>query len=486
MATLRDVTTVDYSGDLRVDALLYESVDWNYLLPYRTTLYFTFDLSVVNPSNPAAVSVFNASQRAAAMAILDETARITGISFAQVASGTSADLHFGAYNLAGGNTAGLTQTSEQFSYGSGNVLTSYQGEAFVFLDNAEFAHTNSTLTAGSEGYEVLLHEIGHALGLGHPFDGLYRLPASEDNTNNTVMSYTHVGANKTTYQWYDLLALRWMFGEDGLRGSYGLNSVEGPSLAPQPPMPSPVNQTVTGTAANDVLSGGSGNDQINGGAGVDTAVYSGRFADYGLTYQRATGQATLTDHRVGGDGRDQLTSIERLQFADKTFELLNMPRTVSPAYGHAPSFLFDAAFYLLSHPDLVPTYTLGSALAHYNQLGASQGHAPNVWFDALYYANKWPDLKPLNLDAQTLFAHYNLYGVWEGRSAGPEFDHYDGARYLQDNPDVAAYVDANVQDFLGSRSNGAIAHYVIYGADEARVAYSLDGTAIDLAIVIGI
>ena len=50
----------------------------------------------------------------------------------------------------------------------------------------------------------------------------------------------------------------------------------------------------------------------------------------------------------------------------------------------------------------------------------------------------------------------------------------------------AAYVDAYVNDFLGSRSNGAIAHYVIYGAAEGRVAYNQQGEVIDTAMLIGI
>ena len=109
-----------------------------------------------------------------------------------------------------------------------------------------------------------------------------------------------------------------------------------------------------------------------------------------------------------------------------------------------------------------------------------------MWFDADYYANRWDDLKQLNLTPDILFMHYNLYGVWEGRSAGPMFDRYDGDRYLTDNPDVAAYVDAYVNDFLGSRTNGAIAHYIIYGADEGRVAYDLDGNQIESAILVGV
>jgi methionine-rich copper-binding protein CopC len=247
----------------------------------------------------------------------------------------------------------------------------------------------------------------------------------------------------------------------------------------------PVNQTFTGTAASESFTGGTGNDTIDGAGGTDTAAYSGKITDYFIKYNRALGIATITDHRANADGTDSLKSIEKLQFADKTFDLLNPARTESAAFGKSQSFLFDPAYYLLKHPDLVPTVTLVTAFESYKTT-AAQGAAPNAWFDPVYYANRWADLKPLNLDAVTLFAHYNLYGVWEGRSAGPTFDKYDGTRYLKDNPDVAAYVDAYVADFLGSRSNGAIAHYVIYGAAEGRVAYDTAGVAIEQAILIGV
>ena len=121
-----------------------------------------------------------------------------------------------------------------------------------------------------------------------------------------------------------------------------------------------------------------------------------------------------------------------------------------------------------------------AALAQYLASGAAQGRAPNAWFDPVYYGNRWSDLRALNLDAATLFRHYNLYGVWEGRSAGPLFDRFDGARYLSVNVDVAEYVDAHLPDFLGSRSNGAMAHYLIYGAAEGRVAFDRDGQVISM------
>ncbi len=194
----------------------------------------------------------------------------------------------------------------------------------------------------------------------------------------------------------------------------------------------------------------------------------------------------VTDSQTGRDGSDTLTSIERLQFGGQTFDLFNPARTSVPMYGQANNFLFDASYYLLSNPDLASTVTMDNAFAHYLSTGAAEGRDPNAWFDPVYYANRWDDLSSLNLSADILFQHYNLYGVWEGRSAGPAYDQYDGNRYLSENPDVAAYVDAYIGDFLGSRTNGAVAHYLIYGAAEGRVAYDLEGNQIDQTILIGV
>lgn len=247
-------------------------------------------------------------------------------------------------------------------------------------------------------------------------------------------------------------------------------------------------QRFTGSSINETIVGGLGDDVIDGGGGFDTAEFSGPYSNYLINFNVSTGETTVRDRAPGVLGTDLLINVERLQFADNAFDLQNLPRTETPAFGKSDSFLFDAVYYLLEHPYLVPTVTLATALDHYKSAVGSMMNtaSPTAWFDPAYYASKWPDLAALNLDAGTLFAHYNLYGVWEGRSAGPAFDDYDGARYLRENPDVAAYVDANVKDFLYSRSNGAIAHYVIYGADEGRVAYAYDGAAIDLTILVGV
>jgi len=529
---------------------------------------------------------------------------LTGIAFAEVARRDQADVHVANCDLG---TTGLCQTEWGYSYGAGGLMSAYWAQAHVYLDNVQFAAAIGTSMPGSSGYETLLHEIGHALGLDHPFDTPYRLPADEDNTNNTVMSYTHVGANKTTFQAHDLRALAWIYGGDGLGGALGINSTGGPSLddfassaattgtlaidglrrgtieqagdrdwlgvslqsggryvfelkgaaGSDGTLADPLLRLLSsagavlasnddhggsdnalidftaaasgtfylevasadasgtgtyavsaatildqifgtlgddnlvdigggatrlfGLAGNDRLQGGSGNDLLDGGAGTDTAAFT--HAGGSFTVARSGTQWIVTD-KTGAEGTDTLVAMERLQFADKTFDLVNPSGQGAPAYRANAGFLFDAVFYLLDNPELVPTQNLSTALAHYFATGAAQGRAPTSWFDPSWYENRWPDLTPHQFDDATLFMHYNLYGVWEGRSAGPKFDQFDGNRYLTDNPDVAAYVDAYVADFLGSRTNGAIAHYVIYGQHEQRLAYDLVGQQIKLDYVI--
>lgn len=205
---------IQYSGDIRVDALISYSIyaNWNYTVSARP-LKYTFDMAGV-PLVGSGMAAFNADQQAAASAILSYAGVVTGITFQQVAANAEADIHFAATNIPG--------------YMGYEI--SYSTDAYVYLDNFDYAAETTHPAAGDRGYQVLLHEVGHALGLGHPFDGPYFLDGLYDNTDYTVMSYLSMTSYKSTFQEYDLLALRWLYGADGIGGHWGFNSVNGPSL----------------------------------------------------------------------------------------------------------------------------------------------------------------------------------------------------------------------------------------------------------------
>lgn len=83
------------------------------------------------------------------------------------------------------------------------------------------------------------------------------------------------------------------------------------------------NDTVDGGLGDDIITGGAGDDELNGNEGIDTAVYSGNFADYEILLALpATTDGVPEKWTIGGaDGFDRLESIEFLQFADMKYNL---------------------------------------------------------------------------------------------------------------------------------------------------------------------
>ena len=71
----------------------------------------------------------------------------------------------------------------------------------------------------------------------------------------------------------------------------------------------------------DTFTGGAGNDFFDGGAGIDTAVYSGNFADYTIT--RSVDDFYIVDNRPGSpDGNDTVIGVELGRFADGTRSII--------------------------------------------------------------------------------------------------------------------------------------------------------------------
>jgi serralysin len=362
MPTTNDIEITPLSGLNHIDALLDVGPDWNYL-NQGNVLYYTFSVAAGvetgDTSIRGAVQAFNDVQQANARFAFSKLAALTGIVFTETNNGTAAQIHLADVDIVSRNTLGLCSWQSSYSH-SGTTLNSYSADAWVYLDNVEWRSTTGGLAPGSFGFESLLHELGHALGLKHPFDDDIHLPAARDNTDYTLMSYTDgAGSPHADYSPYDVAALEWLYGGDGLAGALGINSLAGARYIDG----SEAADVLTGTAADDTLRGNGGDDVVDGGAGTDTAVFNGARAGYSLAL---AGGAVLVHDLVGKDGIDSLVGVELFQFANGLFtldQLLNdQTAPVAPQQSIATN---SAGFIAGNRPDIAGSAEAGATVKLY-------------------------------------------------------------------------------------------------------------------------
>lgn len=152
-------------------------------------------------------TLLGAAGRTAAQSAMQAWENVANITFSQ---GTTSDaqLTFSQRNLNSQGAAGYAVTTS-----SGNRLLS----AEVVIDR-EY----TTFPQGEFAYTVMLHEVGHAIGLKHP--GNYStsdsgpfLPTSSDSYDTTVMSYNGgtylaTGAAPVTPMLYDIATVQYLYG----------------------------------------------------------------------------------------------------------------------------------------------------------------------------------------------------------------------------------------------------------------------------------
>lgn len=174
-------------------------------------------------------------------------------------------------------------------------------------------------SVGNPMYTLILHEIGHAVGLEHPHDGyddIY-LRAALDNHDHTIMSYDWswsgdvTGRTRASLAHLDLDALHYLYGRDaaftaswnaagrylaidGTAGNDAFTAGRAASLL----RGGNGNDRMSGAQFNDTLLGGNGHDRMAGGAGADR-LYAGAGVD---TVFGGDGSDTIT----GGNGADYL------------------------------------------------------------------------------------------------------------------------------------------------------------------------------------
>jgi Ca2+-binding RTX toxin-like protein len=198
-----------------VDAMLPDEAAGNAfetLLGNGHTFLYTFPTSLptydTNFSHGLGFKPFTSTQMARAEAALSYVSSVI-------------DVHFQRTNNPGVlNTFVFANNEQAASAGSGNFPSDYMIGSDLYFDNSSL---NATFADRTYGALTLIHEIGHGLGLEHPFshaqagsssvsDPPY-LTGAEESTAWTVMSY-----NDAPAQYYlkfsplDIAALQYIYG----------------------------------------------------------------------------------------------------------------------------------------------------------------------------------------------------------------------------------------------------------------------------------
>ncbi len=169
-------------------------VTLTYSFPWTSSGTATFsghngigNYSSLNEQNASFHYGLSTTQQATARNALQSWANVANIVFSEVADTSSnvGDIRFAWTSVSNPMSDGREP------WGWASYPDSYlpsAGDVWISSLNSNTA-TNSW-AAGSYNFEALIHELGHALGLKHSFEGNPVLPSGQESKQYTVMSYT--------------------------------------------------------------------------------------------------------------------------------------------------------------------------------------------------------------------------------------------------------------------------------------------------------
>jgi serralysin len=249
--------------------ILGDSYTWNGGSHQPGLVTFSFATAAGGPNASTAPGVawapFNAAQQDAARQALDAWASVSGVRLVEVpdtARGAGIDLRFQLTTLDE-DTAGSTYYPRSNSSQAGDVSVSLNHYA------------DDPLQPGTYGFLVLLHEIGHGLGLKHPFDGYPTLPEPINNFDTTVMAYPKPGfATPASLRAADVEAIQYLYGSQQDEDRFSVRWAWDANLGGIRHEGNGTAQSINGTALRDIMLGQGGNDALDGNDG-DDALYGG-------------------------------------------------------------------------------------------------------------------------------------------------------------------------------------------------------------------
>ena len=193
-----------FTIDQAANRLVGGAPGWSRALGVGFTVSYAFrsDGPANMPSDAAGFERFNANQITQAELALKAWSDVADITFLRVGQGTSGeDAYSNNATILFPNYTDGVSGSSAFSFFPGN--TSYVSRSGDVWINSTLGY-NVTPTPKNYGGQVLIHDLGHAIGLAHPSDynasssqsSTYSAAASyyEDSRQYTVMSYFNEGA----------------------------------------------------------------------------------------------------------------------------------------------------------------------------------------------------------------------------------------------------------------------------------------------------
>ncbi len=252
---------------------------------------------------------FGPVEQATARQALAAWADISGLTFLEAPAGQG-DIRFGLYEFdlafaTARDTAGFAYLPSVVAGSNGALEQDVGGDVFIDIGQANFS--------------TLIHEIGHAVGLKHPFEGAVVLDPALDDAAHSVMTYNTGAGPLTGLGMLDVLAIQFLYGPATADGAQAANWSWDAALAILTQAGGPGADTLAGVATGDRIQAGDGADYAMGragrdridGEGGDDTLSGGSDAD---TLTGGGGADVLNgdpgdDVLSGGDGADELWGV---------------------------------------------------------------------------------------------------------------------------------------------------------------------------------